>query len=111
MVRAGRFEIVEHKRGDTVTLAVAGELDLETAPKLADRVAGKLADQLATLTLDLSELTFMDSSGLRTLIELDRRAAEAPWSLTLRAPKRAAARTVLHLTGADAALPFEEDAR
>lgn len=111
MVRAVKFEISEQQHGDTLTLAIAGELDLETAPKLAERVAGKRTAEIATLALDLTELTFMDSSGLRLLIELDRQAADAPWSLTLRAPKHAAARTVLRLTGADAALPFEDDAR
>lgn len=110
MVRGVKFEISEEKRGNAVTLVIAGELDLETAPKLADRVAGEIAAEVATLTLDLAELTFMDSSGLRLLIELDQQAAGAPWSLTLRAPKHAAARTVLRLTGADAALPFEEEA-
>jgi len=111
MVRAVKFEISEQKQGDALTLAVAGELDLETAPKLADRVGGKSSDGVAALTLDLTELTFMDSSGLRLLIELDRQAAAAPWSLMLRAPKHESARTVLRLTGADRALPFEEDVR
>lgn len=89
-------------------MSVAGELDLSTAPGLASHVENKLEGKLTTLTLDLSDLTFMDSSGLRLLIELNQRAGEQTWNLTLIPSKHASAQTVLRLTGADVALPFED---
>lgn len=88
-------------------LAIAGELDVSTAPELARRVQELLDDEASAVSLDLSELTFMDSSGLRLLIELNHRADTEAWNLTLTPSRYDAAKTVLRLTGADEALPFE----
>jgi anti-sigma B factor antagonist len=108
MVRPTRFEIAERAQGENPILAVTGELDLSTVPVLQQRIDGHLGDELTTLTLDLSELTFMDSSGLRLLIELDKRARRESWKLTLVPSRHEAAKTVLRVTGADTALPFEQ---
>jgi anti-anti-sigma factor len=106
MVRPSKFEISEDTVGGTRVLAVSGELDLSTAPGLAEKVVPGAAGDL---TIDLSELTFMDSSGLRLLIELDQRARQEGTKLTLIHSRHEAAKTVLRLTGADEALPFERE--
>ena len=51
-------------------LKVAGELDVATAPQLMEA----LRDALSTgqVTLDLSEVTFVDSCGIRAILELAR---------------------------------------
>jgi anti-sigma B factor antagonist len=108
MVRPAPFEITERTRGVVTTLSVAGELDLGSAPLLGQRVEDKLSEHPTTLTLDLSGLTFMDSSGLRLLIELTERARRETWKLTLIPSRHEAAKTVLQVTGADVALPFED---
>jgi anti-sigma B factor antagonist len=108
MVRQSKFEIEETEVGPGVTLAIAGDLDLSTIPLLTQRVDGRLAKGAERLTLDLGELTFMDSSGLRMLIELSERAKAGTWELALLASKHEAANLVLRMTGADTALPFEE---
>lgn len=95
-------------QGVATRLSVAGELDLSTAPLLAQRVEEKLDGKPTTLTLDLSELAFMDSSGLRLIIELADRARREAWKLTLVPSQHEAANTVLRVTGADAALPFAD---
>ena len=107
MVRPTDFEITEVTRGSTRILSLVGELDVSTAPGLAQRAGNNLGQNVTALTLDLSDLSFMDSSGLRLLIELNQRANREAWKLTLIPSKHESARTVLRLTGADAALPFE----
>ncbi len=107
MVRPTTFEITEQANGETQVLSVVGELDLGTVPALARRVDAKLGEKPAALKLDLKDLTFMDSSGLRLLIELHNRSRRETWSLTLVRSKHERATAVLRLTGADAALPFE----
>ncbi len=107
MVRPTTFEITEQTNGETRVLSVVGELDLGTVATLARRVDAKLAEKLAVLKLDLKDLTFMDSSGLRLLIELHNRSRREAWKLTLVRSKHERANAVLSLTGADAALPFE----
>lgn len=108
MVRPTRFEINEQTQGTALLLSIVGELDLSTITELQQRLEAQLSENLTTLTLDLSDLTFMDSSGLRLLIDLDQRAQQESWKLTLIPSKHEAAKTVLRVTGADAALPFAE---
>ena len=108
MVRPARFEITEETRRETLILSIAGELDLSTAPELARRVEDRLDESLTTVTLNLRNLTFMDSSGLRLLIELNQQASQGAWKLTLIPSEHESAKTVLRLTGADVGLPFED---
>jgi anti-anti-sigma factor len=49
------------------TLRLAGELDLRTAPMLNDALAR--IDGHGPVKLDLSELSFIDSSGLHAIVE------------------------------------------
>lgn len=107
MVRPTRFEIAEAAENARLLLSITGELDLNTAPELARRVDEGLRREIVKVTLDLSDLTFMDSSGLRLLIEFNQRAGRDSWELGLIAPKHESASAVLRLTGADAALPFD----
>ena len=54
---------------DRVTVVVAGELDHCTAPQIRRRLDEILEDtQVYRLVLDLSDLTFMDSSGIGVLL-------------------------------------------
>ena len=58
-----------------ITVTVRGEVDLATAPQLRDQLTDRLADAPAhTLHLDLSGVSFMDSSGLLVLLGTQRRA-------------------------------------
>jgi anti-anti-sigma factor len=54
-------------------LAVAGELDHETAPAFAGVVAGQVARCRVDLRVDLSELTFFDLDGVDALLDAQRR--------------------------------------
>ena len=110
MVRPTEFKIAHRTTEVDTTLKVSGELDLSTVPVLNESIEGLRRD-LKALTLDLSELSFMDSTGLRALIELDRRASQDGWKLVLIRPRQETAAAVLTATGADSALPFEDPPR
>jgi anti-sigma B factor antagonist len=70
--------------GDRSVLAVAGELDLSSIADLRERAEAELASgRFRTLSLDMSELTFIDSSGLGLLVELRRSAATANMALEI----------------------------
>jgi anti-sigma B factor antagonist len=107
MVRPTEFKIAHRVTDAGVTLKVTGELDLSTAPVLGESI-GALRRDVKAVTVDLSELTFMDSTGLRLLIELDHRAKQEEWELALIRPRYETAAAVLKATGADSALPFED---
>jgi anti-anti-sigma factor len=107
MVRPTKFEIKQKTVGRNLIVAISGELDLNTVVTLSEHLDSRLDEDVSSLTLDLRELEFMDSSGLRLLIELNNRSKSEPWQLALVAPKAEPAAIVLRVTGADTALPFE----
>ena len=66
--------------GGNGKLDLAGELDAETAPVLAEALASRNG---SALTLDLSGLTFIDSSGIHAIIaHLASGRPDAPLTLT-----------------------------
>ena len=66
-----RIEVVPDR--ESVFLALVGELDLATAPVLAEEIAELRARGFARVVLDLRSLAFMDSTGLGLICgELER---------------------------------------
>ncbi len=65
------------RNGDRVVLRLGGELDLASVPLLESEVENAMVDHPATIILDLSALEFIDSTGLRTILSLDKRCTEA----------------------------------
>lgn len=107
MSKPDTFEIVETQTDLSATVSVTGELDMRTTETLRAHLAELLRREVSELTLDLRALTFMDSTGLRLLIELDHQSRGEGWRLRLFAPRDEAAALVLHVTATDTALPFE----
>lgn len=59
-------------------VAVGGELDVATVAALRDVVGNEITDDACTcLVLDLSRVSFVDSTGLGALIELRNRADDS----------------------------------
>lgn len=62
------------EQGTTRVVVATGELDVASAQRLRKEVDQALAERPETLVLDLSELAFCDSSGVRVTIAAQRRA-------------------------------------
>ena len=95
-------------RGESVTVAVIGELDIATVPRLQDAIDSALAAGPAELVVDLRGLGFLDSSGLRQFIVLADRAREEGVRLTLVRPAKAVLQ-VFQITRAEEHLPFADE--
>jgi anti-sigma B factor antagonist len=54
---------------DVVVLSPHGEIDLETAPLLREVLLPVLEGEIGPVVLDLSEVAFMDSTGVHVLVE------------------------------------------
>jgi anti-sigma B factor antagonist len=68
------FEIRDHAHGaDVHVVEVAGEIDLFSAPELKQHLAAAVDGGAATVVVDLSDTTFLDSSSLGILISAHRR--------------------------------------
>lgn len=53
--------------GKTI-VAVGGEIDVYTAPKLRDKITELVADGVYDLVIDMEEVEFLDSTGLGVLV-------------------------------------------
>ena len=84
--------------GGYAVVSVSGEIDLETAAQLSDHALTAIREVSPRLVLDLSRVTFMDSTGLQVLIAIKRRAELAGGSLALVGVARAVMK-VLTVTG------------
>lgn len=78
---------VEHRRLDHwCRVSISGEVDLENAATLGEYLQNLVASERQDLALDLSELGFMDSSGLRMLLTIKGLLEECGLSLVLTTP-------------------------
>ena len=68
------LEIAVDARPQRVVVAVAGEWDLVAHPRVSDALRAALDHRPARVVLDLSRLSFIDSSGLHAAVELHRQA-------------------------------------
>jgi anti-sigma B factor antagonist len=67
-VSADGFKIQERDEDGVRIVAIAGELDIATAPELCARLDAGRAGRHPRLLVDLTELDFCDSTGLRALL-------------------------------------------
>jgi len=91
-------------RDDLYVVTVAGELDMKTAPQLADALGGEIPP---VLVADLTRVTFLSAAGLRVLVTAAQRAQEQGRCLGLVADGELALR-VLRMSGVAASIPTFE---
>jgi anti-sigma B factor antagonist len=70
------LELTTETDGTTVRLALTGELDIAGAARVEQELERIEREPPATIVLDLRELAFMDSTGLRVIVAADSRARE-----------------------------------
>jgi anti-sigma B factor antagonist len=90
------FRISTAMDGGRSVLVPQGDLDLLTAPELEERLVEAMST--GETVLDLSGLSFIDSSGIALLVAVSRRARENGWRLRVERPSGPVAR-LIELTG------------
>ncbi|MFF8910257.1 STAS domain-containing protein [Streptomyces olivaceoviridis] len=88
---------------DRHLVTVVGDLDLHTASHLADALQPLVLTDGHSVLVDLSDVTFLDSTGLTCLIAVYRTARSTGARLALIAPSERV-RRMLALTGTDQVL-------
>ena len=68
------FRLEEHKQGSATVVAARGELDLRTSPELEARLIAAFDAGAKLVILDLRQIEFMDSTGLRAILGAHQRA-------------------------------------
>ena len=89
--------------GDVVTIVVTGELDLSNVGSVREVVDDARGEGRPSLVFDLSELQFMDSSGLGLLIDL----AQGSEKIEVRRPSPAV-RRLIEISGLETILPMRD---
>jgi anti-anti-sigma factor len=97
--------ITTEHHGRRSVLLLQGELDLCTGDRLRRAISSALKHRPQILVVDLSELDFIDCSGLSVLIWARRSLAEQERQF-LMTGARPIVRRLIHLAGADAYLPL-----
>jgi anti-anti-sigma factor len=70
------LEVTTQDSSAQVTISLKGELDLSSVGKVQEELRRVEADEPPLLVLDLTNLTFLDSTGLRTVVTADERARD-----------------------------------
>jgi anti-anti-sigma factor len=98
---AAQFSIVDGWDADgALRLALLGELDLNVADQLKSRLE-QLRAEGTSVRLDLSELSFIDSSGIRVVIRARLDGERDGWMLEVDPDVNESVRRPLELLGLD----------
>lgn len=89
------FRLTSDDESGALVVRVEGELDLATAPRLIDALGEARARESAVpLVLDLERVTFMDSTGVRSLLEVERMRRDTGRPVALLSPSAAVTRVL-----------------
>ena len=91
--------------GDVAVVAASGEVDVFTAPGLDAELSALLSDGHTRLVVDLTGVSFLDSTGLGVLVKGLKSARDAGGSLHLVVTSERI-RKIFDITGLDAAMPL-----
>jgi anti-anti-sigma factor len=103
----GNFDVATHRQGSALVVAPRGEIDLATVSLVRDAVE-RDHETGEDLVLDLREVGFMDTSGLRYVLEVVERASKDGFDVKLvRGPS--AVQRVFEVSGLEPRLPFVDE--
>lgn len=103
----GGLSISSVREGATVRVVLEGEMDLASAAAVEDGLRAAEESSPTRVVIDLSQLAFIDSTGLRLLLQADARARQQGYELVLR-PGEVSVQRVFEITGALDVLRFED---
>jgi len=105
--RDGMLAVRVDGAGDGATIALSGELDMSNAALLSDALERVEAGAPERVTIDMSGLEFIDSTGIAVLVAAHRRLGEE--ALRFVHSRAVAVRRVIEVTGLDRQLIFEQE--
>ena len=90
-----------------VVASLSGEIDLSNAAEITDALLGGVPNEALGLVIDLSEVSYIDSAGVRMLAELDHRLGWRAQTLRVVAPEESRSRRVLEIAGLERVLSLD----
>ena len=100
------FQLSDHEvDSETHVIELGGEIDLYTAPELEERLAAIFENGKRRVVVDLLEVTFIDSTGLRVIVSALQRVQGIGGALVLVCVNENVLQ-VFEITGLDKLLPL-----
>ncbi len=98
---------VVSQNDDIIMGVLSGEIDLSNASELERAIVDAVPNTALGMVLDLSELTYVDSSGIRLLLSLAGKLRWRGQDLALASPDGSRCRHVLSMAGSDGSVILE----
>lgn len=108
-LRGSLCRMESERRGPTALIRLFGEFDLSCERPFEEELSEALDDLTSHLILDLCDLDFIDSVGLRILLSLENRSRDEDFALVVLCGD-GQVRQVLRQTGLDGLLPLVDPA-
>ena len=102
------FSVTVTREADRAVVALRGELDMSGVGRAQEAIEQAEEGGANLLVLDLSELDFIDSTGLEVMLRAARRAHDSGRRLIVQRPSRYV-RRLLEMTAIDQSLDVVED--
>jgi len=104
-----KFSVERNRADGSVRVSVRGELDLDTGPRVHEELLLAEREAPSRLVLDLTGVTFFDSTGLQIILDAEVRARSAAYAFVV-APGSGEVLRVLELAEVRGRLELEEPA-
>jgi len=101
------MQIATTPGSDRYIITVSGEVDLATSPDLDNAIIAAIESGTSSLAIDLTDVSFMDSSGLGVIVRGLKRCREADKDLDLVITNERVLK-VFGITGLDQVIPIHD---
>ncbi len=91
---------ITHHETD-VHVAITGEIDLTNRDLVAEQLISAISNHTTSITIDLGQVTYLDSTGLRLFFNLADRLRILQVQLTLAVSESSTSRQIIALSGLD----------
>ena|SRR5919109_3320370 len=103
MTQIAHFQVA--RRGSICIGKLAGEIDISNAEAVEDALEGAMGNTDSGLILDLSQVSYVDSAGIKVLFRLANRLQTRRQRLRIVIPETAVIKVVLTVTGLERVVP------
>ena len=93
--------------GGHVSIVISGEIDLSNADEIEVTVVESIPNQCSSASVDLSDVTYIDSVGMRIFFKLAAQLHTAQIALKIVAPHTSPARRIVDISGLTAVVLVE----
>ena len=103
---AGELRVLTEQNGNALVVTAVGEIDMASCGQMDEELRRALADDGSSIELDLSQVTFIDSTGVAVLLKAVRLSSEDGTRLSIRQDLSQAVRRTFEVAGLVDRLPL-----